>query len=175
MTDKLLTSKEIITTVRDLSANLATDRIDNYISESQTVEIRDFLGATLYAALQNDYDDLLLTFGEARFTELWYGIEYDGVIFNGLQNALNYWAYSRFINQQQTEVTRWGVQSLTGEESEDISNAQVRIKGRDAEQMALRYQNDAAKFLKARASIYPEYKNNCDTSGKKTSFNFFKV
>lgn len=175
MIDKLLLTLEEIKGYRDLSANLDADRIDPYIRETQTIEIRDFIGGKLYRLLQNDFNEVSKTFTEARLTELWYGTEYDGYIFNGLQVAAIYFAYARFINQQQTEVTRWGVQSLTGEESEDISNAQVRIKGRDAQQVALRYQNDAKKFLDARKAIYPEYQEHCKPQGKTTSFNFFKV
>ena len=177
--DKLLATKEDFTDFRDISANVKSTRLEGYVRESQIVEIRDFVGQSLYTAIQNDYDETLKTFTDPRFDDLWFGTEYTTTTgetwrFNGLLSALIYWSYGRFLVQQQVNVSRFGVESVQNDISEDIDVAQVRIKQRDAQQVALRYQNDAEKFLNTNAAVYPEYvKNNTDP--RRSAFTFFKV
>ena len=177
--DKPLATKEDFAEFRDLSANIKDDKLLIFIRESQTVEIRDFIGAPLYTLLQLDYIEGTKSFSQAKFSELWFGKDYPNsqghtVRFNGLMSALIYWSYTRFLLQQQVNVSRFGVESVQNEISEDVDVAQVRIKGRDSQQMALRFQNDAERFLKTFPAIYPEYIPG-NTNPRRTSFEFFKV
>jgi len=177
--DKLLVTKEDFSDFRDLSSNIKEGRVNIFIRESQLIEIRAFLGSGLYNLLLADYDELLKTFTDPRFTDLWFGglyTNYAGVEinFNGYASGLVYFAYARFLHQQQVNVSRFGVESVQSDISEDISNPQVRNKAKDALQVALQYQKDTFKFLEANKDTYPEYDLNCSNEkGKKNSFPFF--
>lgn len=177
--DKLLWTREDLATFRDISPNIQDAKFEQYIREAQAVECRDFLGAELWLILQEDYDDVAKLFTAPRLQNLWFGTDYVNpagvtVRFYGYINAGIYFSYSRFLLQQQTNVSRFGVESVQNEISEDISNPQVRLKGRDAQQMAFNYQNDAYTFLTDQPTIYPEYVQ-AKTQPKRTSFSFFKV
>lgn len=177
--DSLFFSKSDFANFRDISANIPEAKIDGYIREAQTVEIRAFLGQELWSAMQADWIELSTEFADDRFNDLWFGANYTNYAgvdlkFNGYINAGVYFAYGRFLVQQQVNVSRFGVESIQNEISEDIGNPQIRVKARDASQVAFAYQNDALAFLESNLSIYPEYKQN-ETRAKKTSFNFFKL
>jgi len=175
--DFLFFRKADFANFRDISANIPDEKMNAYIREAQTVECRGFLGQQLWTAMQLDWNELTTEFNEPRFNELWFGTDYTNyagveIRFNGYVNAGIYFAYGRFLVQQQVNVSRFGVESVQNEISEDISNAQIRTKSRDASQVAFSYQNDAIAYLKSNQTLFPEYKFN-ESKTKKTSFNFF--
>ena len=177
--DKLLAVKDDFVSFRDISANLKEVRLNVFIREAQTIELRGFIGKELWLLIQNDYDEVLKTFTDERFEKLWFGADFNNyagveVRFNGLMNALIYFAYARFMNQQQVNVSRFGVESVQNDISEDITTPQIRAKAKDALQVALAYQGDCKEFLEAEKLIYPEYVES-NTKPKKTSFSFFKL
>lgn len=177
--DKLLFTRADLATFRDISPNITDDKFDQFIREAQAIECRDFIGAELWLVLQDDFDINTSTFTDPRLTNFWFGQDYTtqagkNIRYYGYINAGIYFAYSRFLIQQQVNVSRFGVESVQNEISEDITNGQIRLKGRDAQQVAFNYQNDAYLFLKENSSIYPEYVEK-DTNPKRTSFSFFKV
>ena len=155
-------------------------RIDPYIRLSQTNELRNILGDSLYLAMINDYDDVLDVFSEQRFTDLWFGTDwlYQSASrrLYGLKPAIIYYAYSRMLKNQQLNVTRYGVKHIVDEAySTDEEIAQVRTKVTDANSAGLVYQNDAIFYLQEESgNQYPEYDDN-RRRAKKTGFDFFKV
>ena len=164
---------------RDISKNIDPDRLNVYVRESQVKEMRSFLGDTLYLALINDYTEVGDTFSEQRFTDLWFGSDYDFKgnqrRFYGLKPAIVYYAYSRFIKNQQVNVTRYGVKHINDENSEDETVQQVRTKTNDANSYGLLYQADAELFLNENQSDYPEFEVSETAGEKKTSFKFTKL
>jgi len=177
--DYLFIKRADFDTYRDISKNIKDEKLDAFIREAQMVEVRGFLGQPLWTAMQIDWNELTTGFNDQRFNDLWFGtdyINYAGVNirFNGYIASAIYFAYGRFINQQQVNVSRFGVESVQNEISVDISNPQVRLKERDSSQVAFAYQNDCIAFLKSFPSLYPEFTPD-DNKAKKTSFNFFKL
>jgi hypothetical protein len=170
--DKLFFGKIDFANYRDFSQNITEGKLDAFIREAQTIEARGFLGAELYAAMQEDFDGTVFT--EQRFIDLWLGVDTTEYKYNGYQPAAIYFAYARMLGQQQTNVSRFGVESVQNEISEDISIAQVRGKLRDAQEMAFSYQNRAATFIQDNIADYPEYNDNTQKP-RKTTLNFFKV
>ena len=129
--DPLLIKPDDFVEFRDISKNIDDERLNVYIRESQIKEIRSFLGDELYLSLINDYtpDAGEGTFSEQRFTDLFFGTDwtYQGNErrLYGLKPSLIYFAYARFIKNQQFNVTRYGVKHITAEESEDETIQQV--------------------------------------------------
>jgi len=177
--DKLLITREDFTDFRDISKNIADDKINIFIRESQLIEVRAFLGAELYLKLQEDYDDITKTFTDPIYTDLWFGTDYTNyagveVRFNGYANSLIYFTYGRFLLQQQMNVSRFGLESIQDTISEDTPVSQIRTKAKEALSVAIQYQKDCEEFINSNTEEYPEYKTK-KTTGKSTSFNFFKL
>ena len=177
--DKLFVTRTDFDDFRDFSKNITDEKINIFIRESQIIEIRGFLGEELFLLMQEDFDDLVPEFSEARFTQLWYGTNYvnnqgQSIRFNGYANSLIYFAYGRFLLQQQANVSRFGVQSLQDTVSEDVSQGHIRTKSKEALSMAIKYQQDTSQFLKSHKSEFPEYEEN-ETKPKDTSLTFFKL
>ena len=163
---------------REISANIKTEKFDIFIREAQTVEIAGFLGLPLYSAMVADWDPVLEQFNDERFNELWFGIDYVNnagvdIRFRGYQPSALYYAYSRFLKQQQTNVSRFGVQSIQDTVSVDQSAGTVRTKANDAEQMAKTYELQTATFLYEKRTTYPEFYQNNSGPSNNTAFDFF--
>lgn len=177
--DKLFFSVTDLSEFRDISANIDTAKFEIYIRECQAIEIKGFLGAVTYQLMQNDFT-APDTFAAQRFTDLWFGKAYTNsdsevIQMNGLMSAAIYWAYSRFLIQQQTNVGRFGVQSLQDESSEDQGPGTVRGKADQARTVALSYQKLVETFLNDQDDIYPEYHNATKKTPVKVSKSFFKL
>jgi len=177
--DKLLLSKSDLTSYREISQNITDEKLNIFIREAQVINVRTFLGVQLYLRMLNDYDTATKTFTTQRYTDLWYGIDYTNtasveVRFNGLMSAAIYFAYSRFLQQQNTNVGRFGVGSLSQDDTESSTVASVNTNSRQAANMALAYQQDCEIFLKDQVAIYPEFGTKT-TTGQKLAFNFFKI
>ena len=177
--DKLLVTKEDFKDFRDISKNISDDKINIFIRESQLIEVRSFLGAELYLKLQEDYDDVLKVFTDPTLEALWYGVDYANkegkdIRFNGYANSLIYFTYGRFLLQQQMNVSRFGLESIQDTISEDTPVAQIRTKAKEALSVGIQYQKDAEEFILSNSSDYPTFSTKA-TTGKSTSFNFFKL
>ena len=177
--DKLLADKGDFAPFREMSANIADSKIDIFIRESQLIEIRAFLGPELYLLMVEDYDQNLKTFSNQIYTDLWFGVDYTDinskdVRFNGYMNSLIYFTYSRFLLQQQMNVSRFGLESLQDDISEDSPVSQIRTKAKESLSMAIQYQKDCTSFLIVRNTVYPTWVQS-ETKPKNTSFNFFKL
>lgn len=171
--DHLFLTKDSFEDFRDISKNISTEKVNIFIREAQVVEARAFLGKELYNLMQNDWNIGTGEFDDPIYNHLWFGTEYNNIKFNGYANAVVYFAYYRFLLQQQTNISRFGVESVQNEISEDITDAQIRIKSKDSLQIAFTYQNDTKEFLCDNKSIYPTWKES--KKAKKQSYNFFKL
>jgi len=143
---------------RDISSNIDFEtRLKPWILEAQKQELRGFLGQELYLALINDYTPGS-GFTEQRFIDLWEGKDEAGKYrYYGLKPVLIYFSYARFLKNQSQVVTRYGVKSLTRDESENYSPIGTRTKQGEAENMALSLQAEAEKFINDNKDDYPEY------------------
>jgi len=179
--DNLLINLEDFSEFRDISKNTDIDRLDVYIRESQIREVRNFLGDALYFALVADYTPIPNdegTFATQRFTDLWYGKDYQvggfTIQFYGLKPAHIYYAYERFLYNQKVQVTRYGVRTLSDNDLSD--NIEITKKYEvSADSMGLVYQNDARKFLDSDPSVYPEWNNPVKKQTETTGLKMFKV
>lgn len=156
MIDEILLTQDDFKPYRDISDNVDFERLSTWILEAQKQEMRTFLGPELYLAMITDFDGAV--FQDQRFIDLWDGLDVpDKYRFYGLKPVVIYFAYARFLKNQQTVVTRYGVKHLVRDESEDQTAISNRVKQGDSENMAISLQNDVAKFLNDNQGDYPEY------------------
>ena len=179
--DDLLIQSSDFVNFKDVSKNIDQERFDQAIRMAQMKEIRDVLGDALYLALINDYTPDPPnegTFSEARFTELWFGVEYVrstyAVKFNGLKTAHIFFAYERLLYWQRLNVTRYGSRTL---QDNDLSNNIESTKKYEvsADSEGLIYQNDALQFINNDSSVFPEFDKPHIKGKKQTGLEFEKL
>ena len=157
MIDELLLSKEDFKPYRDISENVDLDRLDPWILEAQKQEMRAFLGPELYLAMIKDYP-AGGPFPAGRFLVLWEGVDVDEKYrFYGLKPAIIYFAYARFLKNQKTVVTRFGVRNFDNDTSEQQADAATRTRQGEAQSMAVSMQADTEQFLNDNPTDYPEF------------------
>ena len=155
---------------RDISSNIDFEtRLKPWILEAQKQELRNFLGPKLYLALIEDWNGTAFT--ETRFIDLWEGKDEAGQYrYYGLKPVLIYFSYARFLKNQSQVVTRYGVKSLSREESENYSPVGTRTKQGESENMALSLQAEAELFINDNKDDYPEFSF---TKGQPNSKNIY--
>ena len=168
--DSLWITKEDFSDFRDISANIAEGKMNMFIREAQFLDVKKFLGKELYSLMQADWNEANSEFDNALYNNLWFGVGE----FNGYMNSGIYYSYARFLLQQQVNVSRFGVESVQNEISEDISNAQIRSKTNDARKVALRYEEETLDYLNDNTTDYAEFQKE-DVKKNRTSFGFFKL
>ena len=177
--DKLLLDKSDLSNFREVSANITVDKMDIFIREAQTINVKPFLGAQLYLLLLNDYTVSSKSFATQKYNDLWFGSDYtnsNGVAVrqNGLMSSAVYFTYGRFLLQQNTNVGRYGVGSLNQENTTTSGPSTVRTNTTQANAVALSYQAAVGTFLNDKSTTYPEWQTKT-TTGQKIAAPFFKV
>lgn len=148
MKDPQLIQKIDFEDYRDISANIGDERLTPWILEAQGIEMQNFLGPELYLEMVSDWDDVNKVFTTQKFKDLWEGVDVAGKYrFYGLKPSIIYFAYARFLKNQDVVVTRYGVKNLVREESEKNPDTSTSIKYKAAEQMAIQFQDRAAVYL----------------------------
>jgi len=169
MTDEILLTADDFKPYRDISENIDFERLSPWILEAQKQEMRTFLGPALYLAMITDYDGS--AFVDPRFVDLWEGVDVPNKYrFYGLKPVIIYFAYSRFLKNQQTVVTRYGVKHLTRDESEDAGAASLRTRLGESQSMAVSLQNDVEKFISDHRSQYPEFEFSSANANQKNIY-----
>lgn len=171
---KVLLIRDDFKVIRTLSANISDDVFNQFIIEAQETEMRSFFGDAFYSDLINDFDELGGSFDLTEYQTLFFGGGPAGFLYNGYSMALLYFTYARILTQQQVNVSRFGVESIQNEISEDTTNPQIRMKIADANKMAFHYQNQTIKFLDENKTDYPLYIPS-DTNPRKVNTSFFKL
>ena len=170
MIDDILLTQDDFIPYRDISDNVDFDRLTVWILEAQKQEMRAFLGPQLFLAMIDDWDGA--AFPTARFNELWDGIDVpDEYRFYGLKPVVIYFAYARFLKNQKTVVTRFGVRNLENDTSEQQSAIATRTRQGEAEAMAVSLQSDTETYLNDNRDTYPEWNSR---DGKQNQKNIFK-
>lgn len=143
-----------IRNVRPIAENVIDeDRIKPYLSEVENLFLIPNLGASLY----KEIDDYLKTIegeGEhehnAAFDLLMTGGFYDEnkKHFTGLNEALGYLTYSRFVRNQNINATAFGMVQKQGQFSEPIDEKTTIRISKDAENVGQEYLSQCIAYLK---------------------------
>lgn len=138
-----------IRNVRPIAYNIDEARVNMYIREAEILDVLPILGADLHENLSNadnltPEEDMLLNGGYFN----------DGCgkkKFEGLKSAISYFAYARFLRNNQINVTPYGVVTKLGEESATSDYKAVAAQAAEAENIgkvmlaeAMRYWNNVA-------------------------------
>ena len=182
--DKLFITKEAFEKYRDVSEHLDDDRVNSSILEAQITDLIGVIGAPLYKLLQDDFtppiDPDPAIWATPLYENLFDGVDaykpqgekYD-VIYHGIQPMLTLYAYARYLDLAQINVTRTGAVNYTEEDVSDApTQAQIKTKVMSARAMAVRYQEDVTKYLETNSADFPSWVN---PNEKNKTFNFIKI
>lgn len=127
--------------VRPIADNInEAKRIQPYINEVETLYLMPHFGAKRYKKIEAD---------KAACEDLFKGGYYDddNRYFAGLNEAAGYLVYSRFVKNNQINVTAFGIVNKQGQFSEQADERQIIRTANDAEKIGLEYLRQCVEFL----------------------------
>lgn len=133
---------ENIRKVRPIADNINDEkRLLPYIEEVERLYLIPALTPEIYAEIIAD---------RTPFETLFCGGFYDNnkKFFSGLNDASGYLIYSRFVLNNQANVTAFGVQFKNGEFSERADEKTLIRISKDAEKIGLQFLDDCVEYLK---------------------------
>ena len=164
----LITITDIQAIIKDMSINVEQERIERYIAEAQEFDLKPILGRALYLAFVNG---LAASPQEQIYVDLWEGKTYlekginADISFAGVKQALIYYAYARFLNNQNTNVGSFGIvvkENNPYSKPEEEKRIQRLVTA--AIQAAESYKVDFVKFLNDNSTDYPLWLKEDTTS-----------
>lgn len=176
--DSLLITKHDIKRLRP-TAELDNERIEPYILNAQTFDLRAVLGDPLYLHMLKNFDVVDSTM-YAKYQDLLCGAEYqkaDGLDyrFDGIKDLLVYYTLARFLPEHPIHITRMGLVYKTGDQSTPVTSADinkaVNILKSNAETILLRMY----EFLDVKKADYGLWKRSTITSVRKSGFRISKL
>lgn len=128
---------------RPIAQNInATDRIDTYIVEVETLFLIPQLGAKLFKDIDTNKSNYSLLIDGGYYNN-------DESHFAGLLAAVSYLAYARFILNQPFNVTALGNVFKNSEFSEKADMATTARMSNQAEKIGLEYLRQCVEYLKS--------------------------
>jgi hypothetical protein len=163
-----------IQALKPISVNInETKALKPFILEAQEFDLKPFLGDAFYIALMTDFD---ASPSLSTYSDLFNGstYTYNGETYQheGIKNMLIYYAYARYINNAQTNVTPYGVVNKLTQDSEKVSEKTLARLVGQAVSGAKVYEQRVKEFLIRNLTSYPLYKcvtNNNRTGGLRIS------
>ncbi|MEI8086562.1 MAG: hypothetical protein WCG93_10145 [Paludibacter sp.] len=158
----MIITPEQIRLIRPIAENVNDiKRLVPYIDECEKLFILPALGAKQYKAIQTDValnetgepltdnsgSNLLV--GGNELTELFDGCYYDSDTKHceGLIKAMGYLVYSRFVRNQNVNVTAFGIVKKDGQFSEAVDDKTIIRIANDAEKIGLEYLRQCVNYL----------------------------
>lgn len=161
----MIATAENIRAIRAIAENLNdTKRLLPYIKDSEMMEVMDSLGAKLYKAIDTN-TRTTLTYTNKCGTEVVYTAEeyatlLDGGYYcedeyrcQGLIPAICYLAYSRFVRNNQLNVTGFGITVKQGSLSEPADTKAVMIHANENEKIGKTYLQSVYEFIKYKEGL----------------------
>lgn len=154
MQQYLITTSEVATLSRGMSVHIDEDKIETYIRESESIDIKSALGDELYLDVKEHPEkyELLLdggTYGDNRGEKK---------MFMGIKTALAYYTYARIVKNGDGNVTRYGFVQKEDEYSSRPDIKEKVMAYNDAFSIADRYLKECVLFLNEKNDEYPLYK-----------------
>lgn len=149
--------------VRYMTAGVDANRFDPFIVEAEELDIRPFLGDALFKDM---VDGLASSPQEEIYTDLLNGKTYTcgsyTIDFKGLSQALQYYAYARYLGNSDITHVKTGAVVLDGEFSQRPTKVDIQRKIDQARSSAGTFLEDARKFLNEKSTTYPLWNCNGD-------------
>lgn len=173
---KLLITIQNIKEFRPTSEGIPAERIQPYIQEAQQFDLKRLLGDPLYVDFMARYDNA----GDGKYAayqDLLNGKNYTvgGITYEypGLRGYLAYMSLARFFNNNQVNVTKYGLVTKSGEGSEPLDWKAVAVAVAEIRSNALALQVDIQKYLRSDPTNYPLYTYQDGSASGQTGVKFF--
>lgn len=157
--DKYLISVEDIVRFRPI-ADLDASRLNPYILEAQSHDLRPILGDALYHDFMKNFDSNDVAYD--HYKDLLNGKEYTyngyTVAYNGLQEMLSFFTLARFTIMNGISFTRFGsVRKLNGDKSSPITAEETQMVLADLKANAISAASVVKQYLINNNATYPLY------------------
>ena len=154
MQQYLITTSEVATLSRGMSVHIDEDKIETYIRESESIDIKSALGDELYLDVKEHSE---------KYELLLYGGTYEDnrgekKMFMGIKTALAYYTYARIVKNGDGNVTRYGFVQKEDEYSSRPDIKEKVMAYNYAFSIADRYLKECVLFLNEKNDEYPLYK-----------------
>ena len=152
MQQYLITTSEVATLSRGMSVHIDEDKIETYIRESESIDIKSALGDELYLDVKEHSEkyELLLDGGTYEDNRG------EKKMFMGIKTALAYYTYA--LKNGDGNVTRYGFVQKEDEYSSRPDIKEKVMAYNDAFSIADRYLKECVLFLNEKNDEYPLYK-----------------
>lgn len=148
-----------IRSVRPIAENLNdSERLLPYIDECENLYLKKSIGNGTYNLIDKNRQDYNLLFDGGD-----YG---DNKFFAGLKKAMGYLVYSRFIRNQNVNVTAFGIVAKQGQYSESIDERTIVRISNDTEKIGLEYLSECVEYLEFLGIVEGETKKISRTKYK---------
>lgn len=166
MQQYLITTHDVSSLSRGMSVHVDEDKIETYIRESESIDIKSALGDALYLDVKENPE---------KYKLLLDGCTYDDKcgekkIFMGIKTALAYYTYARIVKNGDFNVTRYGLMQKEDEYSSRPDIKEKVMAYNDAFSIADKYLKECVWFLEEKKDDYPLYKGNGKIKANRTVF-----
>jgi len=169
--EQQLIQRQELTTYYDVSKNFDETRLNAHIMRAQRNDVQHVLGAELYYDMMQDLNAV-------KYQLLLNGGTYDKqsrtIYFQGVNELLASFAYSRVLGNNDTFVGNKGNKIKLSDESTEQTKVEVNVKAREAYSEALNIADSLKGFLEDNPDDYPLYRIG-DRRPPEQSFIFIKV
>lgn len=166
MQQYLITTLEVADLSRSMSVHVDEDKIDTYIRESESIDIKSALGDAFYLDVREHPEKYALLLDGGTYGDKCG----EKKIFMGIKTALAYYTYARIVKNGDLNVTRYGLMQKEDEYSSRPDIKEKVMAYNDAFSIADRYLKECVMFLDDRKEEYPLYKGNGKIKANRTVF-----
>lgn len=160
----------------DISANIKPERLKVFISKAQDLDLKPFLGRSLYYDFIKHFNEDGTIKGDApqHYKDLLNGSEYLDkrghiVLYEGLLPTLLYFAFARFIEADAVRYTSTGPVQKQYDQSTRLSPAEIIKLVQQQRSVANAHANEVQKFLKDHRADFPLWEFNSNNRSARQS------
>lgn len=162
----LITTLEVSTLSRGMSVHVDEDKIETYIRESESIDIKSALGDALYLDVKEHPEKYELLLDGGTYEDK----RGEKKILMGIKTALAYYTYARIVKNGDGNVTRYGFVQKE-EEYSSLTDIKEKVMAYDdAFSIADRYLKECVMFLEDKKNDYPLYKGNGKIKANRTVY-----
>lgn len=154
MQQYLITTHDVSSLSRGMSVHVDEDKIETYIRESESIDIKSALGDALYLDVKENPEKYKLLLDGGTYEDKCG----EKKIFMGIKTALAYYTYARIVKNGDFNVTRYGLMQKEDEYSSRPDIKEKVMAYNDAFSIADRYLKECVWFLEEKKDDYPLYK-----------------
>lgn len=162
MQEYLITTSEVSILSRTMSIHIDDEKIETYLRESESIDIKSALGDAFYLDVKENPEKYeVLLDGGVYETE-----SGDKKLLIGLKTALAYYTYARIVKNGDGNMTKYGFVQKEDEYSSRPDIKEKVMAYNDAFSIADRYLKECVLFLNEKNDEFPLYKGKRENKGK---------